>query len=265
MAAVEVLRVPVGGGVSLACERRGPVDGPVVVLLHAWVESMGAFDRLLPALASRFHLVRFDQRGHGDSDKPLHGYRLDRLAADALAVMDALGIDAAILVGASSGGYVAQQVAVRHPDRVRALALIGSPLSLRDLPEIDELVHLEDPVDPAWVRGLNDSLLAGAAVPEPYLADRVADGVCIPADVWRASSTGLTESTPPWESGEVTVPTLLLHGGRDRIIDAAEQQAMADWIPQVRRVVLPEAGHLVLWEEPDRIASELIDFLTAIA
>ncbi len=79
-------------------------------------------------------MLSLDQRGHGDAEKPVGGYDLGSFAADVEAFMDTAGLAAAVLVGSSSGGYVAQQVALDAPSRVSGLVLVGSPRSLHARP-----------------------------------------------------------------------------------------------------------------------------------
>jgi pimeloyl-ACP methyl ester carboxylesterase len=85
----------------------------------------------MPLLPPTIHAVALDQRGHGAADKPADGYTLPELADDVVAFLDAVGLTSAVLLGRSSGGYLAQQVAVRAPNRVTGLVLVGSPRSLR--------------------------------------------------------------------------------------------------------------------------------------
>jgi pimeloyl-ACP methyl ester carboxylesterase len=116
--------VRLGTGLTVPYVAQGDRCGVPVVLLHAWGESVGCFDRLLPLLPATIHAVAMDQRGHGAADKPADGYTLPELADDVVAFLDAVGLTSAVLLGSSSGGYVAQQVAVRTPDRVAALSLL---------------------------------------------------------------------------------------------------------------------------------------------
>lgn len=127
-------RLRLSTGIELAYVARGPDRSVPVVLLHAWGESRGAFDRLIDMLPDTVRLMAIDQRGHGDADVPDTGYSLAHFAADVLAFMDASGVSSAVLVGVSSGGYVAQQVAVDAPQRVAGLVLIGSPRTLQSRP-----------------------------------------------------------------------------------------------------------------------------------
>jgi len=121
-------------GVRLPYVSVGPSSATPVLLLHAWGESRRSFDRLMPMLGNTLHAVAVDQRGHGEADRPTAGYSLASLSEDILEFMDALGFSSAVLLGSSSGGYVAQQVAVISPYRVAGLVLVGSPRSLQGRP-----------------------------------------------------------------------------------------------------------------------------------
>jgi len=111
---------------------------------------------VLPLLSPSYHAFAPDKRGHGDSDKPRCCYTADDYAADVDAFMEAVGIEKATLVGDSSGGLIAQRVALDNPHRVARLVLIGSPTTLvnneavRELGE--EMLALEDPISPEFVR-----------------------------------------------------------------------------------------------------------------
>ena len=110
--------VRLASGVTLAYSRRGEPSGVPVLLLHAWGESLGCFDRLFPLLPAAMDVLAMDQRGHGDADKTAGGYTLMDVAADVEAFMDAMDLKSAVLLGSSSGGSVAQQVAIGIPHRV---------------------------------------------------------------------------------------------------------------------------------------------------
>lgn len=98
-------------------------------------------------------------------------------------------------------------------------------------------------------------------VPEWYLEARVDDGVQMPARVWRQALAGLTEATPPTEAGTIETPALIIWGGRDQLLPRSDADALAAGIPDSRLVVYPDTGHLVLWEEPARIAADLTAFV----
>ena len=179
--------------------------------------------------------------------------------------MDALGIDSAVLLGSSSGGYVAQQVAALNPHRVAGLVLVGSPRSLQGRPPFaDEVDRLRDPVDEEWVRASLTWFPRFHPVPEWFIEDRVRDGVRIPAHVWREALNGLCDATPPSDLGSIASPTLILWGDRDELLPREQQDDLARAIPGSRLIVYEGTGHLVLWEQPDRVAADLKAFVATV-
>jgi pimeloyl-ACP methyl ester carboxylesterase len=245
-------------GLELPYVEQGDADGVPVLLLHAWLDSRRYFDQLLAALPERIHAFAFDQRGHGDATKPADGYGLRDFADDVGAFMDAVGLHAAVLAGASSGGYVAQRFAVDDPDRTLGLALLGSPRSLRGPrpPFADVVATLEDPVDAAFVRELNDGML-GREVPESIVEVLCRQNLKVPARVWRDAFEGLLAAEPPLDTGPISAPTLIAWGARDALLPRADQEAMAAQIPGARLVIYDGVGHLPVIEAPERVAADL--------
>ena len=261
----QVHTVRLATGVTLAYVRRGDPSGVPVLLMHPWGESLGCFDRLLPLLPATVHAVAMDQRGHGDADKPAGGYGVVDFAADVEAFVDAVGLRSAVLLGSSSGGYVAQQVALGIPHRVSGLVLVGSPRSLRRRPAFaDEVDRLIDPVDRGWVERSLMWFPRFHDVPDWYIQDRVDDGMRMPAHVWRQALAGLIAARPPTETGTITAPTLIIWGARDEVLPWKDEQALAAAIPGSRLVVYEDTGHLVVWEQPERVASDLAGFVESL-
>ena len=257
-----VATVRLANGLSLPYIEKGDPMGLPVMLVHAWGESKGSFDRLMPALPTFLRVFAMDQRGHGNADKPEHGYQLSAFASDIVEFMDAVSLETAVLVGSSSGGYVAQQIAAQVPDRVAALVLVGSPRSLQRNPNFaEEVGKLADPIDPAWVRKSLEWFPLFHAVPDWYLDGRVADGARMPARVWREALEGLMAASPPTDFGKITAPTLIIWGDRDELLPFDEQKALSTAIPGARIVVYKDTGHLALWEQPERLALDLVAFV----
>ncbi|HSF27311.1 MAG TPA: alpha/beta hydrolase [Actinomycetes bacterium] len=240
----------------------GDPSGPPLLLVHPWGEAHGCFDRLAPLLPQSWHVIAMDQKGHGRASKPAAGYALVDLASDLAAFLDALEITRAVVLGSSSGGYVAQQLAVSHPERVAGLVLVGTPRSLRGRPAFAaEVEGLTDPVDPEWVRQSLSWFPTMAPVPSWFVAERVADGLRLPARVWRQALAGLCEAVPPTEVATITAPTLVIWGARDGLLPRADQEALVAAIPDSRLIVYADTGHLVLWEQPGRVAADTAAFV----
>jgi rifampin ADP-ribosylating transferase len=251
--------------VTLPYVERGDRTGTPVLLLHAWGESLGCFDRLLPVLPRTIHALAMDQRGHGDADKPAKGYALLDFAEDVEAFMDAVELSSAVLLGSSSGGYVAQQVAISSPVRVAGVVLVGSPRSLLGRPPFaDEVDRLTDPVDRGWVKASLEWFPTFHDIPQWFLDDRVEDGVRMPAHVWRDALAGLSTARPPTETGTITATTLIIWGGRDELLPWEDQESLSAAIPGSRVVVYADTGHLVLWEQPERVAADLTTFVESL-
>lgn len=261
----DVRQTGLATGVSLSYVSSGMASGTPVLLLHAWGESRRSFDRLLPLLPIGIPAVAMDQRGHGDAGKPSVDYSLAHFAEDILAFMDAVGISSAVLLGSSSGGYVAQQVAITSPHRVAGLVLVGCPRDLQGRPPFaDEIDQLSDPMDAAWVRESLTWFPRFHQVPQWYIDDRVQDGVRIPAHVWRDTFNGLITARPPTEVATIAAPTLIIWGDRDELLTREQQEALATAIPDSRLLIYEDTGHLVLWEQPERVARDLMGFVESL-
>jgi non-heme chloroperoxidase len=259
--ALEVKAARLANGLTLPYAEQGDVSGVPVVLVHAYVESWRYFERLLPELPRWIHAFAPSQRGHGDADRPEGGYELDLLADDVAQFLDAVGLDAAVLVGSSSGGYVAQRFAVDHPERTLGLFLAGAPRTLRDKPALsaflEDLSRFDASVDAAFAREFVLSTLS-RPLPHEFLDLLVAESAKAPPHVWREALRGLLHAEPPTETGTIDAPTVIVWGDRDAFIPRADEEALAAAIPDSRLVVYEGAGHCVLLEQPERVAAEIV-------
>jgi rifampin ADP-ribosylating transferase len=236
------------------------------VFLHPYADSRRFFELALPYLPAGVHAYLPTQRGHGDTGKPPSGYSLEELSGDVAAFLDAVGLRRAVLVGHSSGGYVAQRFALDHPDRVLGLVLVGAPRSLhgRRAPFADAVEAMQDPVDPDLVGQVLGTLPLIGPVPAAFVDAMIAESAKVPAAVWRTALAELTAAVPPTETATITVPTLILWGEHDEFL-RAEQEALAAAIPGSRLVCYPDTGHLIVWEQPQQVAADIAAFTTQFA
>lgn len=253
-------------GLRLSFAERGDRSGEAIVFLHAYVDSWFTFSRVLPLLPSRYHAFAPDQRGHGESDKPECCYTADDFAADVDAFMDAVEIDHATLVGDSSGGLIAQRMALAYPRRVRRLILIGAPTTLLHNEGVmewwEELRALDDPVEPEFVRGLLGRMIHHP-VPEDFLETAISESLKVPAQVWRDYWEGVILTVDDTARlGEIEAPTLILWGERDALLPREEQERRAATIPEATLKAYPDTGHVVCWERPEWVARDLEAFMT---
>jgi non-heme chloroperoxidase len=252
-------------GPRLHYAEQGDPTGEAIIFLHGYVDSWFAFNRVLPLLPPEYHAFAFDQRGHGDSERPECCYKVDDFAADVEAFMNAVGVEEGTLVGDSSGGMIAQRVVLSYPRRVSRLVLIGSPTTLLNNEAViekgQEILALEDPVPPEFVREFHLSTIHHP-VPEEFLSTALSESMRIPAHVWRDYYEGVVLTVDDTARlGEISVPTLILWGERDSILAREEQERRAVAIPNATLRVYPDTGHAVIWERPEWVVRDLKAFM----
>lgn len=276
--ALEAGRVDVGE-VSLFVVQAGPVDGKPVVLLHGFPEFWYAWQGVIaPLVQAGFRVILPDQRGYGDSDKPrdVDAYRVDRLADDIAGLVIALGHESAFVAAHDWGGGVAWNLAIRHPERVRALAVLDTPH-----PDAWRFVTTEGasvswyrtffqipwlPEESArwgnwWLlaRMLQRSSAPGAFSDQKLDLYRSAwdrDGAFGAMVNWYRAAF---HSAPPGAAEQrVQRPTLVLLAANDAFIPADLTRASVALCDDVRLLELGSGTHWVVQEEPDRIARELV-------
>lgn len=260
---VRVTRVHLATGVELEVAERGRSDGQPVLFLHGFPDSRISFAPVIAKLPSDIRAIAVSQRGHGDSEHPACCYLLTDLAADAVALLDALGIERAALVGHSVGSFVAQRVAIDHPERVSHLVLIGAAHSPRSKPviEFSEVARtLNDPIAPELMREFQQSTLA-QPIPQPFFEHLLAESAKIPARVWRDLVAALVSQPTMGDLSRIQAKTVVLWGTKDVLYDRGQQDSLVRAIRGARLLVYENAGHSLNWEEPARVAADLVGFL----
>jgi non-heme chloroperoxidase len=252
-------------GLRVHYAEQGDRVGEAIVFLHAYADSWFSYARVLPLLSPTYHAFVTDQRGHGDSEKPGCCYTADDYVADVDAFMEAVGIERATFVGDSSGGLIAQRMALEHPRRVDRLVLIGSPTTLVGNAYVaavrEEILALEDPISPGFVEGFVRGTVRDP-VPEEFLVGVVSESLKIPARVWREYFENVLLAVDDTSRlGEIGAPTLILWGERDALLPREEQERRAAAIPNATLRVYPETGHLAHWVRPEWVVRDLEAFM----
>ena len=259
------MKAKIGGG-ELAYDTRG--SGPTVLLLHAFPLHRAMWAPQVRALQERHQVVGFDVRGLGESppgDGPL---TMERIAGDAVALLDHVGAAQAVVCGLSMGGYAAFAMWRRASDRVRALVLADtraaadSEQARRDRAELAEKVRRVGPE--AAAEAFLPKLLGETTRRErPHLVARVREMIL--SNSARGISDALAglaaraDSTPTLR--EIRVPTLLIAGEEDAVSTPEEMEGMARQIAGSRFVKLPRTGHLSNLETPDAFNAAVLEFL----
>lgn len=262
-------------GQEVAYAELGPVGGTPLLLLNGTGSPMSQWDpALLAALAADRRVLAFDYPGLGGSAALPGRLTFDRLADRAAALLAAVGHDEADVLGWSMGGFVAQRLAVRHPERVRALVLAGTNPGGPHAVLGPDWVQQEDS-DPdagladyvrtnypaghraagwAAVRRINAAIDSGRYPPDT-VPERTYDAMVAAEDPWLASGRNLRQLAL------LAVPTLVVTGAKDVVTPAANSRLIAATIPGARLVLAPDAGHSFLFQRPAATARLIDTFL----
>lgn len=235
----------------LNAELSGPPAAPPVVLIHGQGMDLHLWDRLMPSLSGH-RVLRCDLRGHGASDTPPAPYALGTLIRDVERLIDHFALKDAVLVGHGEGGLIAQGLAVKRLDLVRALVLTGTAPRLpprADPP--DALALLHQLLGPKWRDQPDAALVHGwlSATPAVGLAGLAA--ATATSDLYQTTAT-------------LTLPTLVLAGADDRKVPPDMQRELADLMAGADFHLLRGAGHLAMLTHAQAFASHLSAFLARI-
>ncbi len=254
-------------GVKIPFVEQGDPGGFPVLFLHGYTDSWRSFEGVLPLLPHSIRAIAISQRGHGDADRPISGYRASDLAADLASFMDARAIESAVIVGHSMGSYTAQRFAIDNPHRTRGLILAGSYPTAKGNGEVEELKDavsaLVDPIDPNFVRSFQESTLARTISAE-FLDAIIGESLKVPARVWQEAVKSLSRDDHSARLHEIAVPTLVVWGDQDAFFPRAEQDVLMRTIPGARLVTYAGAGHAIHWEEPRRFAVDVAGFVASL-
>ena len=240
---------------------------PVLLVMgHGFGSAM--WHRAVPALAERHRVLTFDNRGIGLSGEAHAPFTIADMAADAVGVLDAAGVDSAHVYGVSMGGLIAQEIALAHPGRVRSLVLgcTGAPDGT-DRPASRNLLKRLVPAS-VLVR-MFPKAVASALYGETAPREAVREDLAIlartrcPRRVLELQRAAIERYESASRVGSIHVPTLVLHGTADRIVPSTRGHQLADLVPRARLHLIDGAGHNYLTGETDEANRVVSDFLSA--
>lgn len=261
-----VLQATAADGTRIHCVVEGPADAPVVLLSHSLGVNLNTWDSLVAVLNNDHRVIRYDARGHGNSQAPAGEYSVELLARDALAVLDAAGVAAAHIVGLSMGGMVGMWIGAHAPNRLRRLVLANTTtrIPLRDM--------WNSRIETARTEGM--ASIAPATLnrwlAEPFRTTRPEEAARMIATMQAMSPVGyagccaaLREVDLREDVSRITAPTLVITGALDLATTPEVAQGLAASIPGARCAVIAAAGHLSNVEQPEAFGRLVREFLAA--
>ena len=262
-------------GLQVHLRDEGPRDDPApIILLHGTSASLHTWDGWTAALSSKRRVIRFDLPGFGLTGPSTDGvYSIERYVDTVVAVADALAVPRFVIAGNSLGGYVAWATALAHPQRVEGLILVdaaGYPVQAQSVPLAFRIARtpglnrlMRDVLPRSLVEKSLQDVYGDPAKVTPALVDRYGDRATRAGN--RAALVARFEQTQPGTMSdrirEITAPTLILWGGRDRLIPPALGDRFAADIRGSTIVVFDTLGHVPHEEDPAATVAGVLRFL----
>ena len=256
-------------GIQMYYELSGKKKAPVVILSHSLGCSLSMWDPQMNALEQHFQVLRYDIRGHGRSETTPGPYTPELLAKDAIALLDALGIDKVHWVGLSMGGMIGQAVALNHSDRLKSLVLCDTTGVMP--PEVQPLWQeridavrgkgVESQLEPTMERYFTPSFIKSnppifGAIRKQFLAT--------PAEGYLGCVEAIRRLNFIDRLSKIKIPTLIMVGEDDPGTPVSASQAIHQRISNSKLVILQSARHLPNVEQPDAFNTNLLTFLKGL-
>lgn len=258
-------------GNELYYERRGQGE-PLLLITGMSGTHLLWGEPFLEALAAEFEVLSYDHRGVGRSGRVDEQFTLQDLADDAAGLLGALEVQRAHVVGISMGGMVAQQIALRHPERILTLTIgcsyaggegssLTPPENFQRLAEAWASGDRERALRTAWEINVAEEFGRRSGEYERWRT--AVTELPVPLAVIQLQLRAIAPHDASARLGEISVPTLLIHGTEDGMLPVANSRVMAELIPGARLEELEGVGHLFFWEQPERSAALIAEHARA--
>ena len=255
-------------GAKLYWEEHGVGDPVLMIMGLSFTLEM--WTRMLPALTPSYRVILFDNRGMGRSSVPRGLYSIRQMARDAAAVLDAAGVNAAHIVGASMGGMIAQELALSLPHRVRSLLLACTTHGgfLSRWPDFSR--RPRGVQWPKYERIERERAVIPMLYADTTPIERIEEDIHLRCNCqWNAQGFfRQLAAILPWTSyrrlRRINVPTLVVHGDQDRLVPSANGRMVAKRIPGATFRIIENAGHVLTTDQPEICAELMVDFLKGL-
>ncbi|MBI5284397.1 MAG: alpha/beta fold hydrolase [Chloroflexi bacterium] len=263
------------GDIEMYYEEHGDAGTEPLLLIMGFMMNAAAWAPQIAALAERYHVIAFDNRGAGRTTQPEGAYSIPQMAADTAGLLDQLGIESTHVMGASMGGMIAQEFAIRDPARVRSLVLActtpGGPHSTgyealkANTAMAGEIEDIAATMTPERVREQLEQLFTPEflASPGPGFGPMVAAIVQYPQTLagLKGQAAAIAVHDTYGRLGEITAPTLVVAGDEDPLIDPGNSRILAERIKGAELRLLAGLRHGFFAEKPDESSTIVLEFL----
>ena len=257
------------GDIEFAYRWDGRDDGPVLMMAHAMGTSHRIWDPQVPALSDRYRILRYDWRGHGDTDAPEGPYSLSQFETDAVGLMDKLGLEQVHWVGISTGGMIGQGLAINYPQRIATLTLCNttsqsSPWYRGWVKERQDVVRREGMV-PVWDMTKNlwfTDEFVDAASPAYHAVRDVFVATQVPG--YLGGTSAVADLAYRDQLHRISCPTRIIAAGADPVTPLDHSEAIRDRITGADLTVIDGQRHFSNVEVPQQFNNLLCQGLDAM-
>lgn len=254
---------------NVNCQFSGPEQAPLVILSHSLASSGIMWERQMPALVDGFRVLRYDTRGHGGTDAPAGPYSLDELAADAVALLDALEIERAHWVGLSMGGMIGQNLALRHPQRLASAVLCDTtsrvPQEAKSMWDeriaTAEKSGMEPLCEETMQRWFTPPFLEQNG---PDLSTTREQFVSTPTSGYVGCCQAIRELDYTDRLSAIDLPVHLIVGAEDPATPPAASRTIQEHISGASLTMIENGSHLCNVEQPEAFNRALLEFLERV-
>jgi pimeloyl-ACP methyl ester carboxylesterase len=248
-------------------------SGPPLLMIMGFSGQAASWgEPIMRELRKSFRTIRFSNRGTGDSGPIGEQVTVRMMADDAVALLDALGIERAHVFGVSMGGMIAQEIVLSYPERVDGLVLgctaAGGPTTVLADAEVREMLtptpglSREEQVRKAWPGITTQKMIEDGAFLGEMLMVSLAKPT--PLDTIFKQTVAIATFNAYDRLPEVKAQTLVIHGDQDRLVQIENGRIVHERIPGSRFEVMPGAAHMFFWEQPEAAAALVTSFLASL-
>jgi 3-oxoadipate enol-lactonase/4-carboxymuconolactone decarboxylase len=251
------------GDIAIHAQVEGPAHAPPVLLLHSLGTTLHMWDPQAAALTRRYRVIRMDMRGHGLTEAPDGPYSMAMLAQDALALLDALGVERAHVGGVSIGGRIALQMAAMAPRRVLSLMPCDTALEFGGAAGWQERI---DMVTAGGVRAVADMTMGRWVLDQSLASSKGLRRMLVGTDPqgWLGCAMALRDCTAADILGKVACPTTVVVGDRDPSTPPSAAQAIQAAIPGSTLVTIKDAAHIPNFEQEHAMTRAILQHMETV-
>lgn len=262
------------GDINLEYYIEGRASGLPLLMVRGFSSSAAAWgDPFLQRLREAFSIIRFSNRGTGQSDLSPENTTIKMMAEDAANLLSALGIERAHVFGVSMGGMIAQEFALAYPDRVAGLVLgcttPGGPNAATASAEILQMLApppgstREEQIRASWPALVTPGFVQ---TDRPFLEAMLSQALVhpTPLETIVKQMAAVREFDAYDRIGRIKAPTLVMHGDKDVLIPPENGKLLQELIPGAEMALIPGVGHMFWWEKPEESARAIVQFLSRV-